>query len=70
MRGLEASFGTPPPDPLARISQCLKDAAQQPQDLSAGRIGNRPENRVVLLARYCNLLAAKIVTDRLRMLNS
>ena len=43
---------------------------QQPQDLSAGRIGNRPEDRVALLANYCNHLVTEIVTDRLQMVKA
>lgn len=34
---------------------------QKPQDLSAGRIGNRPEHRVALLALQCNHVITNIV---------
>jgi hypothetical protein len=33
---------------------------QKPQDLSAGRIGNRPEHRVALFALQCNYMVTNV----------
>ena len=52
---------------LGDLADGLPAGAQQAQDLAAGRIGDRPEDRVTLLPSYRNHLVTGIVTEWLQM---
>jgi len=54
-RTADAKIGSDLPDRVPTVPQ-------QSQDLSAGRISNCPEHRVVLLAANCNHLVTNLVT--------